>query len=296
VNVLGKQPIRKTTKAPLGIIAGNGFLPLQIAEGLTAQSQSIFIVGIRGEASRDIELYPHMWCEWDQVGHIDKSLKQRRISNIILAGGVVGRPELQLRKLDWGGIRTLPHILAALIGGDNTVLTGVISIIEKRGFKVCNIAELLPEMTVRAGVNTTTKPKAADLQRIAEGVDVTNALGRFDIGQGCVVVGKRAVAVEGAEGTDAMLHRVAELRANGRLPSRRGGVLVKAVKPGQDERADLPAIGPDTILAIHQAGLLGIGVQAGKTLMIERDKTLQLAKDHGVFIYGFENPSQAEDG
>jgi DUF1009 family protein len=296
VTGLAKLSPRITSQTPLGIVAGNGLLPLQIAQCLAARSHPIFIVGIKGEAGPEIEQYPHAWCEWERVGHIFKTLKQRDISNIVLAGGVIGRPELKLRKLDWVGIQTLPHLLAALIGGDNAVLTGVISIIEKRGFKVQSIADLLPELTVKSGANTATKPRAADLQRIAEGVDVTRALGRFDIGQGCVVVGQRAVAVEGAEGTDAMLHRIAELRSIGRLPNRRGGVLVKAVKLGQDERADLPAIGPDTVLAVEQAGLLGIGVEAGKTLIIEREKTLQLAREHRIFIYGFDSPPQVGNG
>ena len=85
-----------------------------------------------------------------------------------------------------------------------------------------------------------------------------------------------------------MLRRVGELRELGRLPKRRGGVLVKAVKPGQDERADLPAIGPDTIRAVHAAGLEGIGVQAGKTLMIAKVETLKLAKENDIFIFGHE--------
>ncbi len=281
---------QKTTQlsAPLAIIAGNGRLPLLIAEKLKARSQPIFIIGIRGEADEAIEKFPHEWCGWEQIGHIFKTIKQHNISNIVLAGGVVGRPELKLHKLDWGAIRTLPGLLAALMGGDNQILTGVISEIEKRGFTVCNVAELLPDMTVQPGVNTLAKPKSAQQKQIAEGYAVTRAMGQFDIGQACVVVGSRAVAVEGAEGTDAMLRRVSEMREIGRLPKRRGGVLIKAVKPGQDERADLPAIGPDTILSVYEAGLLGIGVEAGKTLIIDQQETLQLAKRHSVFIFGFD--------
>jgi len=273
---------------PLAILAGNGRLPLQIAESLEARSQSVFIVGIRGEADPAIENFPHEWCGWEQAGHILKTIKQRNITNIVLAGGIVGRPPLKLHKLDWGAIRTLPGLLVALLGGDNQILTGMIAAIEKRGFTVCNVAEILPEMTVHAGVNTSAKPKTKQKKQIAEGYAVTQAMGQYDIGQACVVVGNRAVAVEGVEGTDAMLSRVGEMREIGRLPKRLGGVLVKAVKPGQDERADLPAIGPDTILSVHKAGLLGIGVEADKTLIIDKEETLRLAHQHGVFIFGFD--------
>ena len=143
-------------------------------------------------------------------------------------------------------------------------------------------------MVVLRGANTPLKPSSSDMERIIEGVAVTGAMGRFDIGQGCVVVGKRAVAVEGAEGTDAMLERVSKLRIDGRLPNKRGGVLIKAVKQGQDERADLPAIGPGTIEAVNAAGLTGIGGQAGKTLIIDKEHTIALARKYKIFVYGFD--------
>lgn len=279
---------------PLAIVAGNGNLPMQIADSLMARNEHVFLVGIRGEASREIEQYPHEWCEWERIGYLFKTLKQRGTTHLVMAGGVVGRPELRIHKMDWLAIRTLPGILAALLGGDNKILSNVISVIEKHGFTVCNVAELLPEMTVGEGAMTANKPSKADQNRIAEGFAVTNALGRFDIGQGCVVLGNRAVAVEGAEGTDGMLRRVAELRSVGRLPKKRGGVLVKSVKPGQDERADLPAIGPDTIMAVEKAGLMGIGVQASKTLVIDREATLQLARKHKIFVYGFEHKAEQD--
>lgn len=279
----------------IGIIAGNGALPVEIATYLNAQSRSTFIIGINGEAGPQIEKFPHEWCDWERVGHVFRTLKAQGISRIVLAGGVVGRPELKLSRMDWGGMRTLPLLIATLLSGDNTILTGVISVIERHGFEVCNIAKLLPELTVRAGANTSTRAKVPDLERIEQGVAVTRALGRFDIGQGCVVVGGRAVAVEGAEGTDSMLQRVADLRSIGRLPSRRGGVLVKAVKPGQDERVDLPAIGPETVMGAQKAGLLGIGVEAGKTLIIEKDRTFDLAREHGIFIHGFGMDARDKD-
>lgn len=272
----------------LAIIAGNGGLPLEIAGAIQKRGERVVVFGITGEADPAIEAFDHEWCEWERAGQLFKSIKARGLSDLVLAGGVIGRPEFKLHKLDWGAIRTLSGLLAAMLGGDNHILTGVINAIEKRGFNVRNIAELLPELTVKAGANTSLKPKAANRKRIEQGFEVAQTMGQFDIGQACVVVGSRAVALEGAEGTDAMLRRVAELRQVGRLPKKRGGVLVKVVKPGQDERADLPAIGPGTIEAVHAAGLEGIGVHAGKTLMIEKQRTLQLARENDVFIYGHE--------
>ena len=193
------------------------------------------------------------------------------------------RPDITLKKMDWGTVRSLPSLLGASLSGDGTVLDNVISIFEKRGYEVCNISELLPELVVSFGHNTKKKPRSVDLERINQGAAVTRALGAFDVGQACVVVGKRAVAVEGAEGTDVMLERVAELREIGRLSKKTGGVMVKAMKPNQNERADLPTIGPGTIDAASRAGLNGIGVEAGKTLIVEKEKTLNLAQELGLF-------------
>ncbi len=273
---------------PIAIIAGNGRLPLEIAEFLKKQDIPYLIVALNDEADPEVESHTHEWWSWEKVGRLFKILTAHGIKKIVLAGGVVGRPEFKFSKMDFGALRTLPGVLATLLSGDNAVLTGVITVFEKRGFEVCSVANVMPELTIEPGANTPINPNSADLERITEGFAVTRALGEFDIGQGCVVIGKRAVAIEGAEGTDSMLKRVTALRENGRLPRKRGGVLVKAMKSGQDERADLPAIGPDTIQAVHDAGLVGIGVQAGKTLVISKQETLDLARQLKVFIYGFE--------
>ncbi|MEE9314682.1 MAG: UDP-2,3-diacylglucosamine diphosphatase LpxI [Rhizobiaceae bacterium] len=275
-------------RPPIAVIAGNGILPVEIAYGLTAQGRKVFIFSIQGEADADFSQFDNESIEWGQIGRLFKLLKTRKVKQVILAGGIIGRPEFSIKKMDWGAMRTLPGLLATMLEGDNAILSGVISIFEKRGFEVCNIAELLPELVVESGAITTTKPKAAAQDRIKEGAGVTKALGEFDVGQGCVVVGRRAVALEGVEGTDAMLRRVTELRLIGRLPKKRGGVLIKSAKPNQDERADLPTIGPDTIESVHAASLLGIGVQAGKTLIVEREKTIKRANELKLFIFGYD--------
>jgi len=108
------------------------------------------------------------------------------------------------------------------------------------------------------------------------------------VGQGAVSVGGRIVALEGVEGTDRMLQRVAELRAEGRISARRRGVLVKLCKPQQDIRADLPTIGQSTIESAAAAGLSGIAVQAGRALLLQREETLKRADTAGIFVFGLD--------
>ena len=273
-------------KSAVGIIAGNGSLPVEVAQALRNRGRDSFILGIAGECGEDILAYDHHIIEWGQLGLLRRLLEERDITQIVLAGGIVKRPEIGLRKMDWEAIRTFAGMLSSLLAGDNEILSGVIEVFENRGFDVCNLATLLPELFVKEGENGGPRPAKKNIERIRHGAEVTKALGTFDIGQAAVVVGRRVVAVEGVEGTDAMLRRVADLRDIGRLPRKMGGILYKSVKPGQDERADLPTIGPETVRQVFAAGLDGIGVDADKTIMIEREKTLELAQRHRIFIYG----------
>jgi DUF1009 family protein len=137
------------------------------------------------------------------------------------------------------------------------------------------------------GQLTRRKPSDAELEDIALGLDLLNAIGSFDVGQAAVVANRHVLAVEGAEGTDAMLERVAELRRRGRIHAPSGtGVLVKAPKPGQDRRFDLPGIGPRTVDAVQAAGLGGIAVVAGEAVVAEPGELLAAADAAGLFVSG----------
>ena len=279
--------------APLAIIAGNGDLPLEIAHRLTQRGEDIFVCAIAGEASEKLKAYPNAFLEWGQVGKLFKLLQQHKINRVMLAGGVVGRPEFSITKMDLGTMLTLPGLLGTLLAGDNEILTGVISIFEKRGFEVCSVPQILPELIASEGAMTKARPRGEDRDRISYGAELTRTLGPYDVGQACVVIGKRAVAIEGVEGTDAMLQRIVEMRQIGRLPRRRCGVLIKAMKPDQSENADLPAIGPATVQAVADANLLGIGVEAGKAIVLDRPTVLQKARELGIFVFGFPPPKPA---
>lgn len=246
------------------------------------------MLGIMGEARAQIEDYPHDYIAWEKVGRLFRVMKERGVTRVCLAGGVVGRPELKLRNLDMGGIINLPGMLAAMLAGDNTLLSAVIERFERNGFPVVSLSNLVPELIARPGENAQVKVPKAERARLSLGMEVVHALGPYDIGQACVAIGNRVVAVEGVEGTDGMLQRIVDLRRSGRLPEKRGGVLVKCMKPTQDERADLPTIGPDTLLRADDAGLVGIGVEAGKAVIVERHAMQKLAREKGIFVHGIK--------
>jgi DUF1009 family protein len=278
--------------SPLAIIAGGGALPCTLAEAAMAQGRLVHILGIRGEADEKITHFPHTWLKWGEVGKLFTTLEDRGCRDLVIIGAVT-RPDLANVKFDFGAIRNLPFLLSLGVGGDDHVLSSVVRFLEGKGYRVYGAGEVAPELLAGEGPLGAKAPSQEDRADIETGFRVVAALGRLDVGQAAVVVKGRVLAVEAAEGTDAMIARVAELRASAR---RRGlaGVLVKAPKPGQEERIDLPTIGPDTVERAARAGLAGIAVAAGRVLIADRAATLATADAHELFLFG-QKLSRAAD-
>ena len=178
-------------------------------------------------------------------------------------------------------------MVAAFRGGDDHLLSGVGRMFEREGFQLIGAQEVAPDILMPEGVLGRVEPSERDRDDIAFGFDYLKATGPFDVGQAVVVAGRRVLAVEAAEGTDQMLQRVAEMRKNGRVSAPAGtGVLVKAPKPGQDTRFDLPAIGPRTVDGVARAGLAGMAVAAGSSIVAEPEKLVAAADRAKVFVIG----------
>jgi DUF1009 family protein len=250
---------------------------------------SLHIVGICGEAREEIERFPHTWVKWGEVGKMFRALDSNGCGDIVIIGGV-NRPDFSNVRLDLGAIKTLPFILSLGTGGDDHVLSRVVRFFEEKGYRVHGAGDVAPELLAGEGVLGAKTPTAEDMPDIDLALRVVGALGRLDVGQAAVVARGYVLAVEAAEGTDAMLTRCAEIRAAGRAgKDGRAGVLVKAPKPGQEERVDLPTIGPDTVAKAAAAGLTGIAVAAGRVLIAERAATIAAADRDGLFLIGVES-------
>jgi hypothetical protein len=274
-------------EADLAIICGYGSLPLEIARGAEEAGRRPFLVGIEGEAPPEIAAWPHEFLAWGQVGRLLRILRQKNIKQVVFAGGIHRRPDLLNLKLDLGAILTLPAALGFMLGGDNTVLSGTIKMFEKRGIAVLGAHQIAPGLLAAQGRIAGRKPSSRELGNIRLAFAACKALGKFDIGQAAITEANRVVAVEGVEGTDALLERIVHMRSIGRMPAKgKYGVLVKTMKPGQDMRADLPAIGPRTVEGVVKAGLNGIAVEAGHAIILDRRATLAAAQAAGIFIHG----------
>jgi DUF1009 family protein len=272
----------------VAIIAGGGNLPVEVADGLAAHGYPPFILLMEGEADREQQLrrYEHVIMALEQIGSLVSTLKRHGVTHLVLAGEIKRRPKLSEMRPSFGLLAIVPSVIVALARGDDGLLKVLTRGLEKRGIKVVGAHEVVPELTAAEGTLTVTEPVASDWRDIEAGRAAAKAIGALDIGQAAIAIGGRAIALEGIEGTAGLLERARELRHHGRIAGKTRGVLVKCTKPGQELRADLPSIGPQTVEAAHAAGLAGIAVEAGRSLILEGPTTLSRANALGLFIVG----------
>jgi DUF1009 family protein len=269
----------------IGIIAGSGSLPREVAESVVARGGHVHVVMVSGAADASLAMFPHTVVNWAQPGRATAALKAAGVRDVVMLGGFQ-RPDFRSARPDIAFFQVLPSVLRFLkAGGDDAVLRGLVALFERRGLNIVGVRDVARDLTVAEGVLTGPPLSSQNSADAEKGFALIAALGRYDIGQAAVIANGRVEAIEGAEGTDRMLKRVAEARRTAGA-SEQGGVLVKRPKPGQDLRVDLPAIGPNTIENIAAAGLAGVAVMAGHVLAAERERMIALAGTRGVFVAG----------
>ncbi|MBB5572454.1 MULTISPECIES: LpxI family protein [Rhizobium] len=279
----------------LAIIAGSGFLPAYVADAARQAGENPVIIALTDEADRDWSAFDHANLGVGNFAGLEAMFRRYGVDRVVMSGGVARRPPWRDVRPTWRVIKELPLTIRTLLsGGDNAVLQMVIRLIEAGGVRVVGAHEIAPDLLATTGPLGRFSPSEEDLRDIAQGAKAAVALGLLDVGQGAVSVGGRVVALEGAEGTDKMIERVAGLRADGRISKRRRGVLVKLCKPQQDVRADLPSIGVSTVLNAKRAGLAGIAVEAGRALVLEREAVIAAADEAGLFVCGIDRGLSAE--
>ena len=282
----GRAPVAGAS-GPLAILCGAGAFPLEVAGEARRSGREPFLVGIVGATNSAIEAYPHVWVRIGEVGKLFTALRTRAIGEMVIIGAMA-RPEFADLGLDWGAVKRAAGLAQLFRRGDNGLLAGIAAIFEREGVRVLGAHEIAPRLLAPVGPVGARAASAEDEADIALGARLLEALSSFDAGQGAVVAGGRVVAIEAAEGTDAMLARAAEMRASGRLRfAGPAGVLIKAPKRGQDLRLDMPAIGPKTIEGAVRAQLRGIALAAGHVLILERDRCAREADAAGLFVAGF---------
>lgn len=272
----------------IAIVAGNGELPRHIFDELKAKGELPLLIGIDKEIDHHLAKASNAVLTFGQIGKLFQIFEKEGVKRVIFAGGVSKRPDFKDLKLDLLTVKELPTLLKIVMGGDNIVLEKIARYFEKKNMRVVGCHEIAPGLVAENGMIVGRMPAKAAMGMVRQGFAAAKAVGALDAGQAVIVEDGRVIALEGAEGTDAMLERVAALRIKNRLSKvPKFGVLVKCMKPDQDMRADLPAIGPHTVTSVVKAGLKGIVIDAGHSLILDRAKTLELARQQKIFILGY---------
>ncbi|MGJ8559514.1 MAG: LpxI family protein [Litorimonas sp.] len=269
----------------IGLIAGGLDLPLHVAKSIAETGDRLTVIEIDPDCPagrfEEAKRFPLA-----KFGKLLKTMEKAGVTHVCLAGQV-GRPDFSNFKPDISAMRYLPGTLKAAKEGDDALMRHVMSIFETRGFEIISAQTLCQSLLLDAGpigLHSISAAQRADAQRAME---VAQLIGEKDIGQGAVVANGVVLAVEAQEGTDVMLERVAQLPLAIRGDAlSRAGVLAKRLKPGQDNRVDLPTIGPKTVELAAAAGLAGIIADAGEAFVIDRAETIRLADEHGLFLVG----------
>ena len=273
----------------LGIFAGGGELPGRIIQACITSGRAFHVIAIEDQADpKIIGTAPHTWI---RLGAAQKALevsRREKFYDIVLVGPIK-RPTIRALRPDFLAAKVLARASTSSVMGDDGLLRAIINQIEEFGFNVIGADKFLTEHKLKPGNIGCFEADEEALIDIKRGVQILQALGPVDVGQAVIVQDNIVIAIEASEGTDAMIERSLE-----HLNVGPGGILVKLPKPEQEKRVDLPTIGPETIYRAHKAGLRGIAIDSDNTLLIDKDKTIELANKKGVFLLALDMSEWAE--
>jgi DUF1009 family protein len=265
----------------IGIIAGQGLLPKELYEAALKKGLEVFVIGLTDQV--DLELFQAVPIELlplSAVSQIIKKLKSHGIKDLVLAGRVK-RASIPKFMLDLKGAKLLARIIKNGLS-DKSLSKTVIKFFETEGFNIISAEAFADELAVKQGFITESHPNKIHIQDIEKGLKMLREVSKLDIGQALIIQNGLILGVEAAEGTNELIKRCGIIRQkNDSEP-----VLVKICKPNQDKRIDLPCVGDITIEYMHDYGIKGMALESGLCLMLNKDKTLELANKYGIFIYG----------
>lgn len=264
------------TPRKIGLIAGNGKFPLIFAEQARREGVELVAVAHRGETLEEIERLVDSvtWIYVGELGKIIRAFHQAGVQEAVMAGGIKKVKLFSNFRPDLRGIAFLARLKSR---EDDQLLRGVAEELEGEGIRVLESTLFLSRLIPGEGVLTRRAPKSAEWEDIRLGFQVAKEIGRLGIGQSVAVKGQVVLAVEAVEGTDAAVRRAGEA-------GKKGFVVVKASKPQQDLRFDVPAVGVETIRVLHEAGGTALAVEAGKTILLEKEAMLEEADQAGVAV------------
>lgn len=264
--------------AKLGLIAGNGVFPLEVASAAKQRGFEVVAVAHLGETEPALSglVGQITWVRPGELQRLIDTLKEAGVSEAAMAGGLT---RVRLPSSLTPDARALALMARLPRLADDAVLRAVAKELESEGIRIVDPVPMLDGAFAGSGLQAGPQPTAGQLRDLDLAFEIIRALGAFDVGQAVAVRDGTVAAIEAIEGTDAALRRAAALAGPGL-------VVAKAAKPGQDLRFDRPAIGPGTVELLAELGAAILGVEAGRTLVLERSRTLALAAQRSVALFG----------
>jgi DUF1009 family protein len=264
----------------LGLLAGEGPFPARVADAAAGSGHEVFVVCLKGFADPgDYARFPHTVERLGAGGAIVQRMRTEGVTHVVLAGKVKRPSMLSLLPDAWTA-KAMARVGVAILSGDDALFRAVAQVLGEEGFEIVAPQSLIASsMAAEAGLLAGVEPDEAARADIRRGIEILHRLAPMDVGQAVIVQQGMVLGIEAVEGTDALIARAGELRRDGP-----GGVLVKLAKTGQEMRIDAPVIGPLTVAGAKSAGLRGIAIEAGRTILAERATTLEAAGAAGLFV------------
>jgi DUF1009 family protein len=265
-----------------GLIAGNGRFPVLALESARALGHEVVVIAIQEEASPEVAALAARtyWISLGSLGKLIEILKQEGISEVVMAGQVKHAKIFSSIRPDWRLFKLLASLPSKNTDG---LIGGIIKILEDEGIKLTDSTALLKPLLASPGTMTRRKPDKEEQTDIEYGRRIANALSGLDVGQSVAISERACVAVEAMEGTDAMLRRAASL-VNGRRLA-----LVKMARRREHLLFDVPVVGLSTIPVMQETGAMVLAVEAGRTLLLDREAMLSAANAAGIAVVGLEH-------
>lgn len=269
-------------------IAGSGALAHEIIINARQNNINLYVIALNGISDANVIELANDVVGIGEIGKIIKIIKNNEIKKLAIAG-YVKRPDFSKIAFDATGLKILPKILLSAKKGDDSIMRTVLGEFENNNIEIVGPETILQNLLASVGILGDIVPNPNDYEDIKKAAKIVRATGRFDIGQAIVINDGNILAIEAQEGTDMMLSRIKTLPSHliGTSEYRRG-ILLKAAKPIQDKRIDLPVIGLETFKNAKNANLKGIAIEAGAGLISQKEDLIKAADENNMFIYGFD--------
>lgn len=271
-----------------GLIAGNGTFPFLVLEGARSRGIDMAVIAIREEASPALEQVAKR-LHWISLGELSRGIEllhREGVKRAVMAGQVKHNKIFSAIRPDW---RLAKLLLSLPAKNTDALIGGVARVLEDEGIELVDSTKFLGALLAQTGVLTPRAPDASEMADIEYGRIIARQIAGLDLGQTVVIRDRACVAIEAMEGTDETIERAARIAGGQRL------AVIKVSKPRQDMRFDVPVIGLKTIEVMRRSNATALGIDAGRTLLFEREALIAAAGDAGIAIQAFAPEAEAAE-